>query len=234
VFCTYEGYKIQIYIRGDIIFTLYLSIFDNKKLLCENKNNIRSIALSHFRAKTENSMNNAEYKDTGDISVINISPYAGIELSSDGRRLANDTNNRIVKGKFGKPFLADGKFSFSVTHSENVYGIVASRVNVGADIQIFDPNRDYMKIAHRWFNPAELEFLASSADKEDTFYEIWTRKEAYAKFTGKGLSSITQIPTVKNGELCDRFPSGAFVSMEKIISPILKDLKFKAKVFVEL
>lgn len=215
---------------------MYLSIFGNKKLLNENKNNIRSIALSHFRAKTENSMNNAEFKDSGDISVINISPYAGIELSSDGRRLANDANNRIVKGKYGKPFLADGKFSFSVTHSENVYGIVASRVNVGADIQIIEPDRDYIKIANRWFNPAELEYLASSADKQDTFYEIWTRKEAYAKFTGKGLSSIKQIPTVKNGELCDRFPSGAFVSMEKIIAPLLKDINsnFKAKVFVEI
>ena len=179
-------------------------------------------------------MNNPEFQSSGDISVINISPYAGIELSSDGRRLANDANNRIVRGKFGKPFLADGRFSFSITHSDNIYALAASTVNIGADIQIYDDNRDFMKIAKRWFNAQELEFLEKSPDKQDAFYEIWTRKEAYAKFTGKGLSSLTSILTVKNGELCDRFPSGAFVSMEKIISPLIKDRKFKAKVFVEI
>ena len=212
---------------------MYLSVFNDKKSLNTNKNNIRSVALSHYRAKLENSINNSQYSDMSDISVINISPYAGIDISSDGRRLANDINNRIQNGKYGKPFLADGRFCFSVSHSENVLAVVTSSVNIGVDLQIVEQNRDFEKIASRWFNKQEQEFLLSSQDKKDTFYEIWTRKEAYAKFTGKGLSSITAIPTVKNGELCDRFPSGVFVSMEKIISPILKDKSFKAKVFVE-
>lgn len=216
------------------MFTLYYSCFKDEKELHENKNNVKYIALSHFRYKLQNSINADEFSKSGDISVMNISPYSGIDLSSEGKRLANSDNNRIVKGKYGKPFLADGRFSFSATHSGKYYILAASADNIGIDLQLYNTPRDYMKIAARWFNERENALLKAMPEynREEAFYEIWTRKEAYAKFTGRGLSSIKDIPTVKNGEFCDKFPSGQFVSMEKILSPLFKNEKFKAKIYI--
>lgn len=216
------------------MFTLYYSCFNNEKELRENKNNIKYIALSHFRYKLENSINSDEFSKSGDISVMNISPYSGIDISSEGRKLANSKNNTIVKGKYGKPFLADGRFSFSTTHSGNYFLLAASADNIGIDLQLYNTPRDYMKIASRWFNERDNALLKAMPDynREEMFYEIWARKEAYAKFTGRGLSSLKEIQTVKNGELCDKFPSGQFISMEKILSPLLKNEKFKAKIYI--
>ncbi len=166
--------------------------------------------------------------------MINISPYSGIDLSSEGRKLAGMANNRITTGKYGKPFLADGKFSFSVSHSGKYYILAACENNIGIDIQLYNTPRDYMKIASRWFNDRENALLKAMPDynREEMFYEIWSRKEAYAKFTGKGISALKDIPTVKNGELCDKFPSGQFLNMEKYLSPLFKDEKFKAKIYI--
>lgn len=216
------------------MFTLYYSCFNSKKELRDNKNNVKYIALSHFRYKLENSINSEKFLKSEDISIINISPYSGIDLSSEGRKLAGVTNNRIVKGKYGKPFLADGKFSFSVTHSEKYYILAACADNIGVDLQLYNQPRNYMKIASRWFNDRENALLKAMPEynREEMFYEIWSRKEAYSKFTGKGISSLKDIPTVKNGELCDKFPSGQFINMEKILSPLFKNEKFKAKIYI--
>lgn len=216
------------------MFTLYYSCFDDEKHLRENKNNVKYIALSHFRYKLENSITAQGYTKSGDISVMNISPYSGIDLSSEGRRLANNANNRIITGKYGKPFLADGKFSFSVTHSGRYYILAACADNIGIDLQLYNQPRDYMKIASRWFNDRENALLKAMPDynREEMFYEIWSRKEAYAKFTGKGISALKDIPTVKNGELCDKLATGQFVNMEKILSPLFKNEKFKAKIYI--
>ena len=216
------------------MFTLYYSCFNSEKELRENKNNVKYIALSHFRGKLENSITSDGFSKSGDISVINISPYSGIDLSSEGRKLANNANNRIINGKYGKPFLADGKFSFSVSHSGKYYVLAACADNIGIDIQLYNEPRNWQKIAERWFNERENALIKAmpSFQQEEMFYEIWSRKEAYAKFTGKGISSLKDIPTVKNGELCDRFPSGQFLNMEKFLAPLFKDEKFKAKIYL--
>ncbi|MBE6688670.1 MAG: 4'-phosphopantetheinyl transferase superfamily protein [Ruminococcaceae bacterium] len=217
------------------MFTLYYSCFNDEKQLRENKNNVKYIALSHFRFKMENSITADGFSKSGDISVINISPYSGIDLSSEGRKLANNANNRIVYGKYGKPFLADGKFSFSVSHSGKYNIVAACADNIGIDIQLYgDKPRDYMKIAQRWFNDRENALLKAMPDynREEMFYEIWSRKEAYVKFTGTGISGIKDISTVKNGELCDKMPNGQFISMEKTLSPLFREEKFKAKIFI--
>ena len=216
------------------MFTLYYSCFESSEHLRQNKNNVKYIALSHFRYKMENSITSDTYQQSGDISVMNISPYAGIDLSSEGRKLANAAGNRIVCGKYGKPFLADGKFSFSITHSGKYYILVACKDNIGIDLQLYNEPRDYMKIASRWFNDRENALLKAMPEynREEMFYEIWSRKEAYAKFTGEGISRIRDIETVSNGQLRDNFAGGKFISMEKILSPLFKDEKFKAKIFL--
>jgi 4'-phosphopantetheinyl transferase len=45
-----------------------------------------------------------------------------------------------------------------------------------------------MDIAKRFFTPRERGYIASSEDQNKAFFEIWTKKEAYIKRQGKGLS----------------------------------------------
>lgn len=44
------------------------------------------------------------------------------------------------------------------------------------------------KVAKRYFTEREQKYIFDSQDKDIAFYYIWTRKEAYLKKTGDGLS----------------------------------------------
>ena len=59
---------------------------------------------------------------------------------------------------------------------------------VGVDVESVRPDR--LAVAARFFAPEEQEMLRWSAkEAQDTvFARIWTRKEAYLKYTGEGLS----------------------------------------------
>ena len=94
----------------------------------------------------------------------------------------------------GKPFLA-GKnplsLRFNITHSGE-YAIVAiSREHsVGVDIEKIKPNFDYESIMSISFSNNERKLFSGLAESErlNTFYRIWTLKEAVAKAIGTGLS----------------------------------------------
>jgi len=104
---------------------------------------------------------------------------------------------------------------FSVSHSENMIICAVACFNVGADCQIknTDDVSKCRKIAARFFSARENAFLESE-DKErdytDNFFKIWTKKEAYIKYTGRGLAegldtfSVTTEKRQKNflGEVC--------------------------------
>src|SRR5262249_13720703 len=61
---------------------------------------------------------------------------------------------------------------------------------VGVDVERVQASRDVDGIAGRFFSPAECAALASLAPglRHDAFFTCWTRKEAYIKATGRGLS----------------------------------------------
>jgi 4'-phosphopantetheinyl transferase len=95
----------------------------------------------------------------------------------------------------GKPALAaelagEG-LQFNLSHSGNqaLYA-VALRREVGIDIEQFRPDRDHEKLARRFFSPGEVAAMESLPPELRTqaFYRCWTRKEAYLKGCGAGLS----------------------------------------------
>jgi 4'-phosphopantetheinyl transferase len=45
-----------------------------------------------------------------------------------------------------------------------------------------------LDIANEFFTMRECRYIASSEDQNKAFFEIWTKKEAYIKHQGKGLS----------------------------------------------
>ena len=98
------------------------------------------------------------------------------------------------KGEFGKPLLKTvPEIKFSLSHSGSIAAVSLATIDTGMDVQFHRPT-NYVRIAERFFAPAEIAFLQSVRqrmldDKKSTavFHDLWAAKEAYVKYTGEGL-----------------------------------------------
>lgn len=93
---------------------------------------------------------------------------------------------------FGKPELDDARgLSFSLSHSGDGVAIaVAQGVAVGIDIEERRGMEDRDALVARFFSAEEAAAYgrAAPAEREDAFFRLWTRKEAFVKGIGLGLS----------------------------------------------
>lgn len=64
-----------------------------------------------------------------------------------------------------------------------------SQSECGLDVQVVRPC-NYEKLTERFFNPADRHYVELWG--ESGFYDLWVRKEAFAKCTGKGI--FTEMP----------------------------------------
>jgi 4'-phosphopantetheinyl transferase len=93
----------------------------------------------------------------------------------------------------GKPRLADSEAAlcFNISHSHGMaLFALTGRCEVGVDVERVRPFSDEMGLADRFFTPREAAALRAldSARRLETFFRLWTRKEAYLKAQGLGLS----------------------------------------------
>ncbi len=93
----------------------------------------------------------------------------------------------------GKPMLAhpDTDVQFNLSHSREMILCAVTRTRrVGIDGEFFRSIREMEKFAVRFFSENEREWLASVSppEKQRVFFEIWTRKEAYLKACGDGVT----------------------------------------------
>ena len=96
----------------------------------------------------------------------------------------------FVYGEHGKPALASADVQFNTSHSGDRIVIAVTRAaQVGVDIEHHRPV-GYLELAERFFSQREVDVLrALDAENLATmFYRCWTRKEAYVKARGQGLS----------------------------------------------
>lgn len=113
-----------------------------------------------------------------------------------GRYLAIEPRTlAFVSGPYGKPALVPGLSSlslrFNISHSHDVALFAfANGREVGVDIEYKRPLGDMEQIAHRFFSPQETASLLSLPPEAlpRAFYNCWSRKEAFIKATGRGLS----------------------------------------------
>jgi 4'-phosphopantetheinyl transferase len=93
--------------------------------------------------------------------------------------------HQVVTRPRQKPhFDCDGIY-YSISHSGDYWACGLSDTPLGIDLQRHQPCRQ-ARIAGRFFHPAEVDWLASRPD--DAFFQIWTAKESYVKFTGEGIT----------------------------------------------
>jgi 4'-phosphopantetheinyl transferase len=98
---------------------------------------------------------------------------------------------RFIYGEHGKPALDEEALCFNLSHSGTLalYALARNRT-VGIDVEYMREKVAREQIAGRFFAPQEVAALkAVSAElKEAAFFKCWTRKEAYLKARGDGIS----------------------------------------------
>lgn len=103
---------------------------------------------------------------------------------------------RFTYGPQGKPALAPPSGSrpmyFNVSHSDQLalFTFCTSESAIGVDVERIRELPDCLGIARRFFSAQEYRALVElrPEDQPQGFFNCWTRKEAYVKAIGKGLS----------------------------------------------
>ena len=102
---------------------------------------------------------------------------------------------RFRYSKYDKPSLAEGfessQLKFNISHSGGrVLLAFAAGRELGIDIEQVRPDFATEEIAERFFSRYEIEQLRSlpKSVQAEAFFNCWTRKEAYIKAIGEGLS----------------------------------------------
>jgi 4'-phosphopantetheinyl transferase len=104
------------------------------------------------------------------------------------------TQIRFELNSYGKPFLKasdPGHVQFNMSHSGDVVliGVIRDR-QIGVDVELTRPLRDFAAIAQKNFTPQEYALIKShpAGAQHHAFFTSWTRKEAFIKAVGKGFA----------------------------------------------
>ena len=101
--------------------------------------------------------------------------------------LEGDTVN-LKEGSDGKPYIDDIPVFFNISHAKDRVAVVISPMETGCDVEYRSTNA--LKVAKRFFAPAEYEYLNSITDEEIQgleFTRLWTLKESVVKCLGEGI-----------------------------------------------
>jgi len=99
------------------------------------------------------------------------------------------------KGQWGKPALLKTRNSksiqFNISHSHNLLLVAVTKEDlVGIDVEYHAEKTQIKSLNKAVFSPSEKNFFLKLRDQEKTkaFFRCWTRKEAYLKALGIGMS----------------------------------------------
>lgn len=83
-----------------------------------------------------------------------------------------------------KPFIKDG-ISFNISHSKHHVIVGFGKGEIGVDLE----HKDAIKLDQilTQLHPEEIQFIKLNENRNDAFYRVWTRKEAFLKAVGIGI-----------------------------------------------
>ena len=90
----------------------------------------------------------------------------------------------IKKGPHGKPYFPGTAILFNISHSGDLKILAIAETPVGVDIE--KVRKADLRVANR-FAQTEKDYVLEK-DNNYRFFEIWTKKEAYLKCKGTGIS----------------------------------------------
>ncbi len=173
-----------------------------------------------------------------------ISSHAALRLLLARYLRASPASLVIAAEANGRPILASpaGRLQFNVSHSGDLALVAVSCIApLGVDIEEVRDLPDFVDIARRYFAPTEVEHLLRLAPRERLggFFVTWTRKEAFVKALGLGLSfpldafctgrpdrppSLTQAEGAADADwtMADLLPGGEYKGALAIRHPSVK------------
>lgn len=100
---------------------------------------------------------------------------------------------KLKYNEFGKPYIDNENIFFNISHSNNLLTIIISnKSDVGIDIEYIKEFNN--NVADFIMTSNEKDKLKTDKNKNLLFTKIWTRKEAYFKCKGTGITeNINQV-----------------------------------------
>jgi 4'-phosphopantetheinyl transferase len=106
-------------------------------------------------------------------------------------------------GQNGKPELPHDELSFNLSHSGDLalLAVAGAGTALGVDLEEVSTARPLDRMAQRFFSTREAAEYASlpPPERAGAFYRLWTRKEAYLKAWGTGLTFSSRRFTLELG-----------------------------------
>jgi 4'-phosphopantetheinyl transferase len=95
----------------------------------------------------------------------------------------------FIYNDHGKP-STKGNIHFNMSHSKDLALFAFSNNTIGVDIEYIKPKIEYEDIAKRFFSDYEYKAIMQTPaeNRKQAFFNCWTRKEAFIKAIGEGLS----------------------------------------------
>lgn len=95
----------------------------------------------------------------------------------------------------GKPTIRNyPHIHFNISHCRKAVAVAVGATPVGIDIETIRPFKD--SLARHVLNDSEYASVVSSPHPDIEFIKLWTRKEAFLKFTGEGIRRDLKTVTV--------------------------------------
>ncbi len=121
-------------------------------------------------------------------------------------KLGNTTPITISYAEQGKPFFKDfPNFQFNISHSKEFVCVAVSSQAIGVDIE--KNRRCKEEIVRRFLHPQEESDILSvelGEARNRYFTQVWSLKESYVKYNGKGISNQFKdffVQIQENGEV---------------------------------
>lgn len=143
----------------------------------------------------------------------------------------------IFAGSYGRPMLAAraNGLQFNLSHSGDALLVgVTLHSPLGIDVELVRDVPDFLTIAKRHFAPSEIAelFRLAPAQRCEGFYVTWTRKEAFIKALGLGLSLPLDAFCTGRQDRPARLTQGDAVSSDWTIADLAPARGYKAAVAV--
>ena len=149
------------------------------------------------------------------------------QIQSALREYTGIDSAEVLYTSKGKPYIkgVPEDIYTSVTTADEVMVAAFSSRPIGIDGEhmarfengAMEKRPDYVALADRFFTSDEAEYVRDGADGE-RFAQIWVRKEAYAKYTGEGLSSFSSF-SVSDGIKLFNKVNGVAIKKLNVVFP---------------
>lgn len=106
--------------------------------------------------------------------------------------------SKFQKNQHGKPIIENAGLHFNISHSNDMVVVaICKKASLGIDIQL--EKRFSSKLLPKVFTDSEQEAFKTSPNQSSFFFDIWSKKEAAVKATGKGIKTgLSSFSVLKN------------------------------------